>query len=215
MLKALGRVGATICPREDRPPETTVRHLVDESQVKISPEDCTMTTSLYDTDFDAWAQRQAAALRAKDWAALDIEHLAEEIEDLRKTERNALRSQLRRLTSHLLKWYYQPEKRSESWQATIRDARGLLEDGLETSPSLTGQLDSLLAWAYLRARRQAAKDTGLPLTTFPETCPWNVEQLLDEDFWPDASVSGDPDVDTIEARGRRRGTHRPRRGREG
>ena len=70
-----------------------------------------MTTTLYDTDFDAWAQQQAAALRARAWNQLDIEHLAEEVEELRKTERNALRSQLRRLTSHLLKWHYQPEKR--------------------------------------------------------------------------------------------------------
>jgi hypothetical protein len=158
-------------PRDDTHLETAVRHLADEMQVKISLEDYTMTTTLYDTDFDAWAQQQAAALRAKAWDQPDIAHLAEEVEDLRKTERDALRSQLRRLTSHLLEWHYQPEKRSESWQATIRDARGLLEDGLETSPSLKGQLDTLLAWAYPRARRQTAKDTGLPLATFPETCP--------------------------------------------
>jgi hypothetical protein len=156
-------------------------------------------TTLYDTDFDAWAQQQAAALRAKAWNQLDIEHLAEEVEELRKTERNALSSQLRRLASHLLKWHYQPQKRSESWQATVRDARGLLDDGLETSPSLAGQLGTLLTWAYPRARRQAAKDTGLPLAMFPETCPWDMEQLLDEDFWPDVSVSGGPDRETTES----------------
>jgi Domain of unknown function DUF29 len=157
-----------------------------------------MTTTLYDTDFDAWAQQQAAALRARAWNELDVERLAEEVEGLRRTERNALRSQLRRLTSHLLTWHYQPEKRSEIWQATIRDARGLLEDGLETSPSLAGQLDTLLAWAYPRARRQAAKETGLPLATFPETCPWSVEKLLDDDFWPGVSVIGDPDARAVE-----------------
>jgi hypothetical protein len=53
-------------------------------------------TTLYDTDFDAWTQQQAAALRVKAWNQLDVEHLAEEVEGLRKTERNALRSQLRR-----------------------------------------------------------------------------------------------------------------------
>ena len=68
---------------------------------------------LYDTDFYAWAQQQAAALRATDWAALDVEHLAEEVEDLRKTERRAVRSQLRLILSHLLKWAYQPARRSE------------------------------------------------------------------------------------------------------
>lgn len=174
-----------------------------------------MTTTLYDTHFDAWAQQQAAALWAKVWNQLDIEHLAEEVEDLRETERNALRSQLRRLTSHLLKWHYQPEKRRESWQATIRDARGLLEDDLETSPSLAGQLDTLLAWAYPRARRQAAKETGLPLPTFPEMCPWSIAPLLDEDFWPDYSIIGDSAVQAVEGGRIRRGAHRPRCGPEG
>jgi len=145
-----------------------------------------MTTPDYDTDFYAWAQQQAAALRAKDWAALDLEHLAEEVEDLRKTERKAVRSQLRRLTSHLLKWAYQPTRRGESWQTTILDARRLVADGLEENGSLTRELPALFAWAYPRARREAAKDTGLPLAMFPEACPWSIEQVLDEDFWPEA-----------------------------
>jgi Domain of unknown function DUF29 len=63
-----------------------------------------MTSPNYETDFYAWAQAQAAALRAKDWAALDVAHLAEEVEELRKTERGAMRSQLRLILSHLLKW---------------------------------------------------------------------------------------------------------------
>jgi Domain of unknown function DUF29 len=141
---------------------------------------------LYDADFDAWAQAQAAALRAKNWAALDFEHLAEEVEELRKTERKAVRSQLRRLTSHLLKWAYQPARRSDSWQATITDARRLVADWLEEDGSLTQELPALFAWAYPRARREAAKDTRLPLATFPEDCPWLIEQVLDEDFWPEA-----------------------------
>jgi len=142
-----------------------------------------MTTPTYDTDFYAWAQQQAAALRAKDWAALDVEHLAEEVDDLRKTERKAMRSQLRRLTSHLLKWAYQPTRCGESWQTTILDARRLVADGLEENGSLTRELPALFAWAYPRARREAAKDTGLSLATFPEVCPWSVAQVLDEDFW--------------------------------
>jgi hypothetical protein len=147
-----------------------------------------MTTTLYDTDFDAWARQQAKALRMKDWAALDIEHLAEEVEELRRSERKAVRSQLRRLMSHLLKWRHQPRRRGESWQATIIDARRLLADDLEDSPTLTRELPVLLAWAYPRARREAAKDTGLPLATFPEVCPWTQEQLLDEEFWPEEAV---------------------------
>jgi hypothetical protein len=144
----------------------------------------------YDTDFYAWAQQQAAALRAKDWAALDIEHLAEEVEELRKTERRGVRSQLRLILSHLLKWVYQPDKHTESWRSTIANGRILVQEDLEDSPSLTRDLPELFTWAYPRARRDAAKDTGLPLVTFPEVCPWSLAQVLDEDFLPEAEVPG-------------------------
>jgi Domain of unknown function DUF29 len=143
-----------------------------------------MTTPDYDTDFYAWAQTQAAALRAKDWTALDLEHLAEEIDELRQTERKAVRSQLRRLTSHLLKWAHQPGRRSDSWQTTIDDARRLVADWLDDGRGLAELLPTLLAEAYPKARREAAKDTGRPLATFPDPCPWTVAQVLDEDFWP-------------------------------
>jgi hypothetical protein len=141
--------------------------------------------SNYDTDFYAWAQQQAQALRAKDWGALDLKHLAEEVEDLRKTERRGVRSQLRLILSHLLKWVYQPEKRTESWRSTIANGRVLVQEDLEDLPSLAPELEILVAWAYPRARRDAVKDTSLPLATLPEVCPWSVEQVLAEDFWPE------------------------------
>ena len=144
-----------------------------------------MTTPDYDTDFYAWAQQQAAALRAKDWAALDLEHLAEEVDDLRNTERRAVRSQLRLILSHLLKWVSQSARRSESWRSTIANGRVLVQEDLEDLPSLAPELETLAAWAYPRARRDAAQETGLPLATFPEACPWTVAQVLDADFWPE------------------------------
>jgi hypothetical protein len=145
-----------------------------------------MTTPDYETDFAAWAAQQAEALRAKDWAALDVEHLAEEVEDLRKTERRAVRSQLRLILSHLLKWVHQPDKRTESWRSTIANGRVLVQEDLEDNTSLARELEALAAWAYPRARRDAVRETGLPIATFPEACPWAVAQVLDEDFWPDA-----------------------------
>jgi uncharacterized protein YPO0396 len=144
-----------------------------------------MTTPDYDTDFYAWAAQQAAALRAKHWAALDLEHLAEEVEDLRKTERRGGQSQLRLILSHLVKWRYQPDKRTESWRTTIANGRVLVQEALEDLPSLARELPALATAAYPRARRDAAKDTGLPLATFPEACPWAPEQVLDADFWPE------------------------------
>ncbi len=143
-----------------------------------------MTTSLYDADFDAWARQQAAALRTKDWAALDIEHLAEEVEELRKTERRGLRSQLRLILSHLLKWVYQPDKRTDSWRSTIANGRVLVQEDLEDSPGLARELPGLVVWAYPRARRDASQETDLPLAIFPEACPWQLDQVLDGRFWP-------------------------------
>ena len=116
----------------------------------------------YDTDFYAWAQQQAEALRAKDWAALDLEHLAEEVEDLRKTERRGVRSQLRLILSHLLKWLYQPEKRTESWRSTIANGRVLVQEDLEDLPSLAPELETwrprpIPGHAAMRPRTRACR----------------------------------------------------------
>jgi hypothetical protein len=144
-----------------------------------------MTTPTYETDFYAWTQAQAAALRAKDVAALDIEHVAEAIETLGMNEKRAISRQVQRLLAHLLKWRYQPTHRTPSWRRTIRQVRDAIADVLENSHSLRTYPTQRVPLAYRRARRDAADDTGLPLATFPEACPWTVAQALDEDFWPE------------------------------
>jgi len=144
-----------------------------------------MTTPDYDTDFYAWTQAQAAAVRAKDWAALDVAHLTEALETLGMNEKSAISRQLQRLLAHLLKWRYQPTHRTPSWRRTIRQARDRIADLIEVSPSLHSYPAQRVPLAYRRARRDAADETGLPLATFPESCPWPVAQVLDEDFWPE------------------------------
>ena len=145
-----------------------------------------MTEAGYDRDFYAWTQAQAAAIRAKDVAALDIEHVAEAIETLGMNEKRAISRQLQRLLAHLLKWRYQPTHRTPSWRRTIRQARDAIADVLEGSHSLRTYPSQRVPLAYRRARRDAADDTGLPLATFPEACPWPLAQVLDEDFFPEA-----------------------------
>jgi hypothetical protein len=141
----------------------------------------------YDTDFYAWTQVQAAALRAKHLAALDIEHLAEEVEDLGRAVRKGIGSQLERLLLHLLKWRYDPATDPRRlWRVTIRHARREIADELAENRSLHGYPAARLATAYQHAREDAADDTGLSLATFPETCPWTIEQVLDAGFWPEA-----------------------------
>jgi hypothetical protein len=143
-----------------------------------------MTTPTYDTDFYTWTQAQAAAIRAKDWAALDLAHLAEEVESLGIADEHAITRQLERLLHHLLKWRYQPTHRSPSWRRSIDQARHRIEDRIQRSPSLHDYPARRLPLAYRRARRDASLDTGFPLATFPEACEWSIAQVLEEDFFP-------------------------------
>jgi uncharacterized protein DUF29 len=139
---------------------------------------------LYDRDFYAWSREQAELLRAGKLAQADIEHIAEEIDSMGRTEKRELISRLSVLLLHLLKWRYQPEKRGPSWEASIHVQRYDIEDHLDDNPSLKPLLPQALASAYRRASLEAVAETGLPGATFPEACPWTVEQVLDGGFWP-------------------------------
>jgi hypothetical protein len=147
-----------------------------------------MTTG-YDVDFYVWTQGQAQALRNKDWQALDLANLAEEIESLGKRDRRGVESYLEAVAKHLLKWVYQPTERARrgrSWRTSVGNARRGMERLIEDSPSLRDVPASRLVIIYRRARHGAADESGLPLTTFPDACPWSLAQLQDEDFWPGA-----------------------------
>ena len=151
-----------------------------------------MTLTLYDTDFHAWAQQQADALRAKDWAALDLNNLIEEVEDLARRHRDALGSELKRLLVHLLKWHYQATHRSDSWLESIEQARQAIDELIDDHPSLVDYPQVLLPKAYQRARRQAARETKLPLATFSsEGCPWDLDDIRREGWLP-PDAEGDP-----------------------
>jgi len=138
----------------------------------------------YDDDFYAWTQAQAAALRDHKWDTLDLDNLAEEVESLGRSERFAIESHLQTLLTHLLKWRYdQATEPRRGWRITIRNAR------LDIAKRALGRLQDYpaqyLATAYRHAREDAADETDLPLTTFPEACEWRPEQVLAADFWPE------------------------------
>jgi uncharacterized Zn finger protein len=139
---------------------------------------------LYDRDFFAWSLEQARLLRAGKLAQADIAHIAQEIESMRRAEKRELISRLSVLLLHLLKWQYQPEKRGPSWEASVRVQRNRLADHLDDNPSLKPLLPQALASAYRDAALEAVAETGLAGATFPDTCPWTVEQALDGGFWP-------------------------------
>jgi hypothetical protein len=146
-------------------------------------------SALYEQDFFTWTQTTATLLRAGKLQEIDFHTLAEEIESMGKNDRRELGSQLQRLTMHLLKWHYQPSERSGSWRRSIRNARTEIQVVLDDSPSLWPQVSTLLAKRYPKARADALDETGLSDTVLPQDCPWTVEQILDDDFWPDAVSS--------------------------
>ena len=139
----------------------------------------------YEKDFYAWANEQAALLRAGKLAAADIEHIAEEIESMGKAEKRELVSRLTVLLIQLLKWRFQPDRRGTSWEVTTKVQRRDLSRHMRDNPSLKSSLGTAIEDAYGDAILLAQGETRLPEATFPVTCPWTFEQAMDADFWPD------------------------------
>lgn len=143
-----------------------------------------MATSLYETDLYAWSQQQVALLRAEDFAEVDWPNVIEEIDSLGASQRNELRNRLKILLLHLLKGQFQHARRSKSWRASIDEQRGSIDDLLGDNPSLRSVLSESVIVAYPRAVRDACKQTGLLRQNLPLECPYMLEQILDEDFYP-------------------------------
>jgi hypothetical protein len=140
--------------------------------------------TLYENDFYAWTQEQARLLRDRRWNELDIENLAEEVESVGRSDKHQIQNRLKVLLAHLLKWKYQPGARSSAWRGTIREQRDRLRMVLDDSPSLHDYPALVFDSAYLSARLLAAKETGIDFTLFPESCPFTLEQALDDEFLP-------------------------------
>ena len=143
------------------------------------------TVNLYERDYVAWADQQALLLEQKRWDELDLVNLVEEVRDLSGRHRDALESQLTRLLIHLLKWEFQPGKRSNSWVGTIKEARKQIARLIRKHPVLRFHAFKVYLECYLDAREDAADETGLPIQAFPLECPYLTEEFLDRDFFPE------------------------------
>jgi len=143
-----------------------------------------MSPTLYETDFYAWTQQQATLLREEEFAELDLHNLIEEIEAVGRSEKRELASRLQVLLMHLLKWQYQENLRSRSWQSTIRTQRSDLARLLADNPSLRTTVAEVISQIYPDAMLDASEETGLLATTFPATCPYAAGEVLDRTFWP-------------------------------
>ena len=142
-------------------------------------------SKLYEEDVYTWAMRNAELIRQGRFDEIDVDHVAEEIESVGKSERRELENRLIVLLSHLLKWQYQPERRGRSWLATIKEQRRRVSSVLKTNPSLRPFLDEIIDEAYASARLVAVREAGLDETIFPEVCPFSFEDILNDEFWPD------------------------------
>jgi hypothetical protein len=141
-------------------------------------------------DFHGWLLDQAAALLAHDSEALDWEGLAEQIESLAVRKRREMKERVITLLMHLLELNFEPEQvwRHNSWRSSVIEARQQILSILENSPGVfQGEREDVLARAYNEARKDAARVSGLPLTTFPEESPWPYELVMNEDFFPNVT----------------------------
>ena len=144
-----------------------------------------MATSLYDEDLCLWSEMTAKLLEQKRFDEIDLEHLAEELHDVGKSERRTLRSQLERVMLHLLKWKYQPIMRT-SWRCSIQKGRRRIDQTVSDSPSLTRLVSDMIEQGYPYSREAAIAETGLPAMMFPKECPFELNEILDYRFFPRA-----------------------------
>ena len=149
---------------------------------------------LYDQDYYLWLKTTQEQLATGDFSALDVANLVEELADLGKSEKRAVESNLTILIMHLLKYQYQPQKRSNSWQFTIREHRRRLEKLFKDSPSLKQYFSEVFNECYQDARELAAAEMGLPLETFPPQIPFIKEDILNPAFLPSTNNHKDSNI---------------------
>ncbi|CAN1212889.1 DUF29 domain-containing protein [Tumidithrix helvetica PCC 7403] len=141
--------------------------------------------TLYDADYLQWIESTLEKLQNQDYKHIDWENLVEELRDMGKSERRSLESNLIVILLHLLKWQYQPECRSGSWESSAIEHRRRIKKSLQESPSLKPYLTSILTECYAEALKQAKAETGLPIATFPAECPYDLfTEIMNDEFLP-------------------------------
>lgn len=149
---------------------------------------------LYEQDFYAWTKQQVKALRRlrdsrPNEPMIDWPHLIEEVKDLGMSERSAVRSQTRRIIEHSLKLEFSPARDPRrGWFDTIVEARDVLRDKL--TRTLRRDLVANFERLYVQARGDAERRLRFygehaAADTLPETCPYTLAQILDEDWFPE------------------------------
>jgi Domain of unknown function DUF29 len=132
----------------------------------------------YEDDLYTWVQEQVALLRAGRFDEVDALNVAEELSDVGKSEFRSLQSSIAVLTMHLLKWDYQPARRSISWMATVRELRRSIVRVLKQNPGLKSRLAEALEEGYADGLDRAVSETELDYSVFPEACPYTFDEMM-------------------------------------
>ena len=136
----------------------------------------------YEDDLYTWVQEQVALLRQGRLDEVDAENVAEELGDVGKEQLFRLESAFAVLSMHLLKWDFQPNRRSRSWEASIREQRRRIEKLLKKNPGLKSEIEEAVADGYEDGRDRAVAETNLPYDTFPVACPYAYEELMSREI---------------------------------
>jgi hypothetical protein len=140
-------------------------------------------THLYDKDFYAWLIKSAELLKQRKFDELDIEHIVEEIESMGRSEKKQLMTRISLLIAHLLKWQYQPERRTNSWKLTIKEQRKQVIKLLGENPSLKNKIE--IEDVYESAVIIASRETEIIEYDFPKRCSFSLKECLDHDYFPE------------------------------
>ncbi len=143
------------------------------------------TKTLFETDFNLLLTETVNLLCKGDVGKLDLENLAEEVEDMGNNRKDALESNLIRVLQHLLKWKCQPQKRTNSWKGSITEHSLLLNRAFKKSPSLKPYFEDVFAECYQDARLIAAQETGLDILIVPKVCPFDHGDVLNPQYLPE------------------------------
>ncbi|MGB3512341.1 MAG: DUF29 domain-containing protein [Microcoleaceae cyanobacterium] len=144
-----------------------------------------ISSKLYEQDYNLWLEKIIQLLNDNRWGEIDLSNLIAELEGMSRSEKRAIYSNLKIVLMHLLKYKYQPERRSRSWLYTIREHRQRLSRAFKESPSLRNYFQDIFAESYQDARELAADETGLALLTFPDEIPFSTEEVLNTEYLPD------------------------------
>ena len=144
-----------------------------------------------DQDLYAWTFENTQLLREGRLAEIDVAHIIEQLEGMANRDKQQLFNCFDILLVQLLKWQFQAGRRTGSWKQTIIEQRRQIEHILTASPTLRHQLSDNFMEIYAKVVKQAAQETRLPFTTFPTTCPYTLEQALDNRFYPAIEVRHD------------------------